>query len=126
MKFISYADLIFICSSRRVKLEHARECKPTTKEMNVQGLLFILNKLYFDIILIFIYFVANLSPVTPITPPSRKRPARMSDFKRPKRLKYEQEMGLSSKPQIKLLLSEMVAPPKKLKIDVIKYEFSKP
>ena len=35
-------------------------------------------------------------------------------------------MGLSSKPQIKPLLLETVEQTKKLRIDIIKYEFSKP
>ena len=35
-------------------------------------------------------------------------------------------MGLSSKPQIKPLLSEKVERPKKLQIDIMKCEFSKP
>ena len=35
-------------------------------------------------------------------------------------------MGLTSKPQIQLLLSEKTAPPKNLQNNVIKYEFSKP
>ena len=38
----------------------------------------------------------------------------------------EKEMGQSSKPQIKILLSGKVEQSKKLQIDIMKYEFSKP
>ena len=50
----------------------------------------------------------------------------MCEFIKPKKLTFENEMGLSSKPQIKPLLSGKVERPKKLQIDIMKYEFSKP
>ena len=50
----------------------------------------------------------------------------MCVFIKPKKLTFENEMGLSSKPQIKPFLSGKVEQPKKLQIDIIKYEFSKP
>ena len=49
----------------------------------------------------------------------------MCEFIKPKKLTFENEMGLFSKPQIKPLLSGKVEQPKKLKIDIMKYEFSK-
>ena len=50
----------------------------------------------------------------------------MCEFIKPKKLTFENEMGLSSKPQIKPLLSRKVEQPKTLQIDIMKYEFSKP
>ena len=50
----------------------------------------------------------------------------MCEFIKPKKLTFEKEMGLSSKQQIKPLLSRKVQQPKKLQIDIMKYEFSKP
>ena len=50
----------------------------------------------------------------------------MCEFIKPIKLTFENEMGLSSKPQIKPLLSGKVEEPQKLQIDRMKYEFSKP
>ena len=50
----------------------------------------------------------------------------MCEFIKPKKLTFEKEMGLSSKPQIKPLLSVKVKRPENLQIDIMKYEFSKP
>ena len=50
----------------------------------------------------------------------------MCEFINPKKLTFEKEMGLSSKPQIKPLLSEKIERLKKLQIDIMKCEFSKP
>ena len=50
----------------------------------------------------------------------------MCEFIKPKKLTFENEMGLSSKPQIKPLLSGKVEQPKKLQIDKKKYEYSTP
>ena len=49
----------------------------------------------------------------------------MCKFIKPKKLTFEKDMGLSSKLQIKLLLSGKVKRPENLQIDMIKYEFSK-
>ena len=70
-------------------------------------------------------FLASLPSLIPIPPLPRKRPARMCEFIKPKKLTFEKEMGLSSKPQIKPLLSKNIEQPKNLQIDIIKYEFSK-
>ena len=50
----------------------------------------------------------------------------MGDFIIPKRLTFEQQMGLFSKTQIKPLLSEKVERPENLQFDIMKYELSKP
>ena len=50
----------------------------------------------------------------------------MCEFIKPKKFVFEKEMGLSSKPQIKPLLSGKVERPDNLKIDIMKYKFSKP
>ena len=50
----------------------------------------------------------------------------MYEFIKPKKLTFEKEMGLSSKPQIKPLLSEKVERLTKLQINIMKCEFSKP
>ena len=50
----------------------------------------------------------------------------MCEFIKPKKLTFEKEMGLSSKPQIKPLLSGKVERPENLQIDIMKYEFSQP
>ena len=98
---------------------------PSTNEMNFHGILFILNRFSFDIILIFIYFVAILPPVSPILPLPRSDPHECLISSDQKWLTFEQEMGLSLKPQIEPLLSEKIAQPKNLQIYVMKCEFSK-
>ena len=50
----------------------------------------------------------------------------MCEFIKPKKQTFDNEMGLSSKPQIKPLFSGKVEQLKKLQIDIMKYEFSKP
>ena len=50
----------------------------------------------------------------------------MCEFIKPKKLTFEKEMGLFSKPQIKPLLTGKVERPENLQIDIMKYEFSKP
>ena len=50
----------------------------------------------------------------------------MCEFIKPKNLTFENEISLSSKPQIKPLLSGKVEQPKTLQIDRINNEFSKP
>ena len=50
----------------------------------------------------------------------------MCEFIKPKKLTFEEEMGLSSKPHIMPLLSDKVEQPENLQIDIMKYEFSKP
>ena len=50
----------------------------------------------------------------------------MCEFIKPKKLTFENEMGLSSKPQIKPLLSKEVKQPENLNFDKMKNEFSKP
>ena len=47
-------------------------------------------------------------------------------FIQPKQLTFEKEMGLSSKPQIKSLLSRKIERPNNLHIHIMKYEFSNP
>ena len=49
----------------------------------------------------------------------------MCEFIKPKKLTFEKEMGLPSKPQIQPLLSKEVQQPKKLQFDIMKYEFFK-
>ena len=78
--------------------------------------------------------VAILLPLSLIPPRPRKKASRMSDFIRPKRLTFVQQMGLDSKtkmglspkPKIKPFLGEEVEAPKNLNIDLNKYECSKP
>ena len=50
----------------------------------------------------------------------------MCEIIKPKKLTFDNEMGLSSKPQIKPLLSGKIERPMKLQMDIMKYEFSKP
>ena len=50
----------------------------------------------------------------------------MCEFIKPKKLTFKNEMGLSSKPQIKPLLSKEVKQPENLHFDKMKNEFSKP
>ena len=50
----------------------------------------------------------------------------MCVFIKPNKLTFENDMGLSSKLQIKPLLSGKVERPENLHIDMMKYEFSKP
>ena len=50
----------------------------------------------------------------------------MCEFIKPKKLTFENEMGLTSKPQNKPLLSKEVKQPKNLNFDKMKNEFSKP
>ena len=50
----------------------------------------------------------------------------MCEFIKRKKFTFENKMGLSSKPQIKQLLSKEVKQPDKLNFDKIKNEFSKP
>ena len=54
------------------------------------------------------------------------RPAQMCKFIKPKKLTFEKEMGLPSKPPIKPLLSKEVQQLENLQFDIMKYEFSKP
>ena len=49
----------------------------------------------------------------------------MCEFIKPKKLTFENEMGLSSKSQIKPLLSKEVKQPENLNFDKMKNEFSK-
>ena len=50
----------------------------------------------------------------------------MCEFIKLKRLTFEKEIGLPSKPQIKPLLSKEVQQPDNLQFDIMKDEFSKP
>ena len=50
----------------------------------------------------------------------------MYEFIKPKKLTFEQEIRLSSKPQIKPLLSENIERSQNLQIKIIKYEFFQP
>ena len=50
----------------------------------------------------------------------------MCELVKPKKLTFEKEIGLSSKPQIKPLLLGKIERPKNLQIDIMQYEFSKP
>ena len=50
----------------------------------------------------------------------------MCEFIKPKKLAFEKEISMSSKPQIKLLLSKEVEQQANLKFDIMKNEFSKP
>ena len=50
----------------------------------------------------------------------------MCEFIKPKKLTFEKEMGLSSMPQIKPLLSGKVERPENLQIDIMKYKLSNP
>ena len=50
----------------------------------------------------------------------------MYELIKQKKLTFEKDMGLSSKLQIKPLLSEQVERPENLHIDMMKYEFFKP
>ena len=50
----------------------------------------------------------------------------MCEFIKPKKLTFENEMGLPSKPQIKPLLSKEVKQPENLNFDKMMNEFSKP
>ena len=54
-----------------------------------------------------------------------KADTRMCEFIKPKKLTFENEIGLSSKPQIKPLLSREVKQPENLNFDKLKNEFSK-
>ena len=71
-------------------------------------------------------YLEILLPISPIPLPPRKRLTRICEFITPKKLTFETEMGLSSKTQIKPLLSEKVERAKKLHIDIMKCEYSKP
>ena len=73
-----------------------------------------------------LFYLEILPPISPIPLPPRKQLSRMCEFIKPKKLTFENEMGLSSKPQIKPLLSRKVEQPTKLQIDKMKNEFSKP
>ena len=74
-----------------------------------------------------VVLLAILLPASPISPPPRKRPARMCELIKLKKLTVEKDMGLSSKLQIKPpLLSGKAKRPENLLIDRMKYEFSKP
>ena len=48
----------------------------------------------------------------------------MCEFIKPKKLTFEKEMGLSSPPQIKPLLSKKFEQPENLQFDIMKYEVS--
>ena len=72
------------------------------------------------------FYLEISPPISPILLPPRKRLTRMFEFIKPKKLTFENEMGLSSKPQIKPWLSRKVEQPKKIQSDIMKYEFSKP
>ena len=96
-----------------------------TKKMNVEGILFILIKFSFNIIVTFIDFEAIFLFLSPIFPPKRKRQIRMSDFIKPKRLTSEKEISLFSRPLIKPLLSKKMERPENLIFDIMKYEYSK-
>ena len=50
----------------------------------------------------------------------------MCEFIKPKKLTFDNEVGLFSKPKIKPLLSLKIEQPKKLQIDIKQYEVSKP
>ena len=50
----------------------------------------------------------------------------MCKFIKLKKLTFEKEMDLPSKPPIKPLLSKEVQQPENLQFDIMKYEFSKP
>ena len=49
----------------------------------------------------------------------------MCEFIKPKMLAFEKEISMSSKPQIKPLLSKEVEQQENVKFDIIKHEFSK-
>ena len=50
----------------------------------------------------------------------------MCEFIEPKKLTFEKEMGLFSKPQIEPLLSRKVERPENVHINMMKYEFFNP
>ena len=60
-----------------------------------------------------------------IPPPPQKRPTRMCEFIKPKKLTFEKKTDMSSKPQIKPLLSGKVERSENLHLDIMKDEFSK-
>ena len=71
-------------------------------------------------------FLAILPTVSQPPLPPRKRPTRMCEFIKPKKLAFEKEISKSSKPQIKPLLSKEIEQLENLMFDIMKIEFSKP